>query len=134
MNIESLNNEGFSAKEIAEKLDISRQKVSAELKKLEKLEVEVLPVDEGIRVFTASEYAEYSKSQGRNSYGGEYGVPVKATVEELRAYINSGWKPSMLMEKWQYTEEMMVKLVHKLSKAELRAKAIVVNFKNDFFR
>lgn len=83
---------------------------------------------------TQPEYEDYSLSAGRTRYGGEKGVKAVATIEELRAYINSNWTPSMLMEKWQFTEEDMEQLVWKLSKAELRDKPIVVNFKNDFFR
>lgn len=86
------------------------------------------------KTFTAEEYGDYSVKNGRTRYGNVKGVKVKATIEELRAYINSHWTPSMLMEKWQFTEDELTQLVWKLSRAELRDKPVKVNFKNDFFR
>jgi len=99
------------------------------------LEGEVITKPEKfMATMTQPEYEEYSLAAGRTRYGGEKGVKVVATIEELRAYINSHWTPSMLMEKWQMTEKEMTQLVWKLSKAELRDRPIKVNFKNDFFR
>ena len=99
------------------------------------LEGEVITKPEKfMATMTQPEYEEYSLAAGRTRYGGEKGVKVNATIEELRAYINSHWTPSMLMEKWQMTEEELKQLVWKLSKAELRDRPIKVNFKNDFFR
>jgi len=86
------------------------------------------------KTYTAEEYGDYSAANGRTRYGNEKGVKVKATIEELRAYINSHWTPKMLMEKWQMNEEELKQLVWKLSRAELRDKPVKVNFKNDFFR
>ena len=133
MTIESLNNEGFAPKDIAEKMELSIQKVNAEIKKIKEV-VKTEVVKSKIQTFTAEEYGRYSIANGRTKYGGEKGVKVNTTIEELRAFINSGWKPSMLLEKWQYSEEEMKQLVWALSKAELRDKPIVCNFKQDFFR
>jgi len=136
MTIESLNNEGFTPKEIAEKLELTPQKVGVELKKLkegDKPKKKDKP-EKLFQTFTSVEYEMYSLKNGRTRYGGEKGVKVKATIEELRAFINSGWKPSMLIEKWQFTEKELTQLVWKLSKAELRDKPIACNFKQDFFR
>jgi len=138
MNIESLHKEGFTPTEIAEKMNLTPQKVGVELKKIKKAaegeQKKEVVVSDGIQTFTAEEYAKHSLKNGRTRYGGEKGVKVKATIEELRAFINSGWKPSMLMEKWQFTAKEMEQLVWKLSKAELRDKPIVCNIKQDFFR
>ncbi len=132
-----MGKEGFSNKEIANTLSTEDEKVTyqAVAKVIKENEVIVPEIIVGtISVRTASEYAEYSKGQGRTSYGGEVGVETKPTIEELRAYINSHWKPSMLMEKWQFTEAKLMALVHKLSRKELRDKPVICNFKQDFFR
>lgn len=91
-------------------------------------------VGSGPVVRTAEEYAEYSLANGRTRFGGEKGVKVEATIEELRALINSKWKPSMIMEKFQIDEEELKQLVWALSKRELRDKPIHFDIKNDFFR
>ena len=139
-----LKGEGLRPKEIAEKISTEEDQITyQEVVKLVKehdlakkaLEGEVVAKPEKFSAtMTQPEYEEYSLANGRTRYGGEKGVKVAATIEELRAYINSHWTPSMLMEKWQFTEEELKQLVWKLSKAELRDKPIVVNFKNDFFR
>ena len=104
----------------------------------EKKEVSIAPIEGevvgNIRVFDAEEYAEYSIANGRTRYGGVKGVKVNATVEELRALINSNWKPSMVMEKWQMDDEELQQLVWALSQKELRDKPIKLDIKNDFFR
>ena len=143
--ITQLKNEGFSNKEIADKLSTEEEPlVHQNITKIIKdntaiatqvLQGEVVTNPEKFsRTFTQPEYEEYSLANGRTRYGGEKGVKVVATIEELRAYINSHWTPSMLMEKWQMNEDEMTQLVWRLSKAELRDKPVKVNFKNDFFR
>ena len=137
--IVQLSKEGLSNKEIAERVSTEDDKVSyqavAKIVKDNEPEVIIPEIVVGtISVRTASEYAAYSKAQGRTSYGGEVGVETKPTIEELRAYINSKWTPSMLMEKWQYTQAKLVQLVHALSRKELRDKPIKCNFKQDTFR
>lgn len=91
-------------------------------------------VSSGIQVMSAEEYMEYSKANGRTAFGGEKGVKIDASVEELRALINSKWKPSMVMEKFQWDEEDLKQKVWALSKKELREKPIHFDVKNDFFR
>jgi len=87
-----------------------------------------------IKTFTAEQYGDYSKANGRTRDGGKVGKLVPATKEMLRAYISSGWTPNMLKEKWQMNNFQLVTLVHELAKAELRDRAPTVNFKQDFFR
>jgi len=87
-----------------------------------------------IKTFTAEQYGNYSEENGRTRDGGKVGKLVPATKEMLRAYISSGWTPNMLKAKWQMNDFQLVTLVHKLAKAELRDRAPVVNFKQDFFR
>ena len=135
--IVQMSKEGFSNKEIAEKVSTEEDKVSYQaVAKIVKENEVIIPevVEAGIVVRTASEYAEYSKANGRTSYGGEQGVETKPTIEELRAYINSHWTPSMLMEKWQFSQAKLVALVHKLSRKELRDVPVKCNFKMDTFR
>lgn len=137
--IMQLSREGFSNKEIAEKLSTEDDKISyqavAKVIKANTIEPdEIIDAPVGIQTFTAEEYGDYSEANGRTRYGGEKGVKVNATVEELRAYINSGWKPSMLLEKWQMTEEELKQLTWALAKSELRDKEPVINYKQDFFR
>lgn len=95
-------------------------------------EVEV--ITGGVITRTAEEYAEYSLANGRTRYGGEIGVKVEFTSEELRGLINSGWKPSMIKEKYQIDDEELKQAVWALSKKELRDKPIHFDIKNDFFR
>jgi len=134
--------EGFTNKEIAEKLGTEENpltyqavgKIIKDNTPAEPLEVEVIDAPQGIQTFTAEEYGDYSKKNGRTRYGGEKGVKVDATIEMLRAYINSGWKPSMLLEMWQLSEEELKQLTWKLAKAELRDRQPTINYKQDFFR
>ncbi len=134
--------EGFSNKEIAEKLGteelpLTYQAVGKIIKdNTPKVTLEVAEIKPA-RVFktmTSTEYEEYSLANGLTRYGGEKGLKVNATIEELRAYINSGWKPSMLREKWQMSEEELKQLTWKLAKAELRDRQPTINYKQDFFR
>ena len=134
-----LSNEGFSNKEIAasigtEDKPLTYQAVAGIVKANKPEAVKAEVVKTGIQTRTAEEYAEYSLSQGRTRYGGEKGVKVVATIEEMRALVNSGWKPSMLLEKWQMDEDELTQLTWKLAKAELRDRQPTVNFKQDFFR
>lgn len=135
-----MNKEGFSNKEIAEKLGTEEEPLTYQaVAKMIKgsapkaLEVDIIPAKE-FKTMTAEEYEEYSLANGRTRYGGEKGVKVDATIEELRAYINSGWKPSMLLEKWQMSEEELKQLTWALARRELRDKQPTINFKQDFFR
>lgn len=136
-----LNLEGFKPGEIAKKInedaeegvdEITHQAVSKIIKE-NAPKVEVTLVGK-MQTFTASEYEEYSLANGRTRYGGEKGVKVNATIEELRAYINSGWTPNMLLEKWQMTKEELKQLTWRLAKAELRDKKPTINYERDFFR
>lgn len=150
-----LKTEGFTNKEIAEKLSVEGEepltyqmigkiikdntpkdttpKVVTKKSKAVKGKVVDKP-QKFFKTMTQPEYEEYSLANGRTRYGGEKGVKVNATIEELRAYINSGWKPSMLLEKWQMTEEELKQLTWKLAKAELRDRQPTINYKQDFFR
>ena len=134
-----LKNEGFTPSEIAAKLSVEGEKplthqaITKIVKDNTTPAVVVAPVKMAATMST-EEYQEYSVANGRTRYGGEKGVKVDASIEELRAYINSGWKPSMLLEKWQMTEEELKQLTWKLAKAELRDRQPTVNYKQDFFR
>jgi len=138
-----MKKEGFSNKEIAEKLSteelpLTYQAVGKVIKdNTPSVPAEVVPaevVPTGIQTFSAEEYGDYSVKNGRTRYGGEKGVKVEATIEMLRAYINSGWKPTMLQEMWQMTEKELIQLTWRLAKSELRDREPTVNFKQDFFR
>ena len=133
--ITQMKNEGFSNKEIADKLSTEEEPLTYQaVAKIIRDTVEVLPAKQGIQTFTAEEYGDYSVGKGRTRYGGVKGVKVDATIEMLRAYISSNWKPSMLKEMWQLSEEELTQLTWKLAKAELRDRQPTVNFKQDFFR
>lgn len=143
-----MTKEGFKPSEIAAKLNeglgededkITHQAVSKvirdnALKDETKQPAALVLPPQGIQTMTAEEYGKYSEKHGRTRYGGEKGVKVNATIEMLRAYLNSGWKPSMLMEMWQLSEEEFKQLVWRLAKAELRDREPTINFKQDFIR
>lgn len=97
------------------------------------VEAEIVPSKE-VHVMKAEEYMKYSKDNGRTAFGGKIGEKLDCSVEALRAYINSGWKPSMIMEKYQIDEKELEQLVWKLSKRELREKPIAFSVKHDVFR
>ena len=135
----AMKNEGFTNKEIAEKLSteeepLTYQAIGKLIKDNAPAETKAVVVKIGIKTMTAEEYGIYSEANGRTKWGGEKGVKVEATIEMLRAYINSGWKPSMLKEMWQMTEKELTQLTWRLAKAELRDRQPTVNFKQDFFR
>ena len=136
--IVQMNKEGFSNKEIAEKLGTEEEPLTyqavAKIVKENKVESVAVSVVGTISTRTAEEYEKYSLSQGRTSMGGEIGVRIEASKEDLRAKINSGWKPSMFLEKWQMTEEELKQLTWALAKSELRDRQPVINYKQDFFR
>lgn len=136
--IVQMNKEGFSNKEIAEKLGTEEEPLTyqavAKIIKENKVESVAVSVVGTISTRTAEEYEKYSLSQGRTSMGGEIGVKVEASKEDLRAKINSGWKPSMFLEKWQMSEEELKQLTWALAKSELRDREPVINYKQDFFR
>ncbi len=86
--IVEMSKEGFTNKEIANTLSTDDDKISYQaVAKIVKANEVIVPevVVGTISVRTASEYAEYSKANGRTSYGGEVGVETKPTIEELRA-------------------------------------------------
>jgi hypothetical protein len=87
----------------------------------------------GPQVMSAPDYMEYSKKNGRTAFGGKKGEKIKCSVEELRAYINASWKPSMVMEKYQLDEDEFKSLVFNLSKKELRDVPIKYSLKQDLF-
>lgn len=133
----AMTNEGFKPKEIAEKLGteeepLSHQAITKIIK--DNTPTKSVVVKSGIKTMTAEEYGIYSEANGRTKWGGEKGVKVEASIEMLRAYISSGWKPSMLKEMWQMTEKELTQLTWRLAKAELRDREPTVNFKQDFFR
>lgn len=84
-----------------------------------------------IAVLSASEYAEYSEANGRH-FGRKRGEKTVCSIEELRALINSGWKPSMIMRKHGINEEEFKQLVWKLSKSELRDRPLKFSIEQDF--
>jgi len=131
-----MNKEGFSNKEIVEKLSTEDAPLTVRQvgKVIKENPIEKDTVKKGCLTFTATEYGDYSEANGRTRYGGEKGVKVDATIEMLRSYVNSGWKPSMLLEMWQMSEKELTQLAWRLAKAELRDREPVVNFKQDFFR
>lgn len=95
---------------------------------------EVADAGNKITIRTAEDYFEYQKSQGRTAFGGKIGEKIPISVEELRAYINSKWTPSMVMEKYQLTVDDLQQAVWKLSKKELREKPISFNIKHNVFK
>ena len=133
-----LSNEGLAPAEIGEKLGLSAQKVGSMLKAAkqtlvpEVLEGEV--VSETITIRTAQEYMDYSEGQGRTKFGGEKGKKIKCSTEECRSYINAGWKPSLIMEKYQLDADDFQQLIWSLSKKELRDRPIGYDLKHDIFR
>jgi len=92
-------------------------------------------VSKGVQVMSAQEYEDYSVENGRTRFGGEKGKEIPCTIEELRAYINSKWKPSDIMEKYQMPVEKFEQLVMQLSVTEMRPKSqrIKYNLKADVF-
>lgn len=88
-------------------------------------------VGKGIHVMTAEEYEKYSLENGRTRFGGKKGEKRTCTIEELRAYINSKWTPSRIMEKYQIDEKEFEQLVMKLSVTEMREKAQRIRYNLD---
>lgn len=84
-----------------------------------------------ITIMTTAEYAEYSEANDRY-YGRKRGEKTICTIEELRALINSGWKPSMVMRKHGIDADEFQQLVWKLSKAELRDRPLKFSIEQDF--
>lgn len=146
--INELLAQGLSKKEAGEQLGISAQKVGLILKSdndREVLtgEVEVPPshfadtyeqVENGnIAVLTPTEYQEYSKANGKFE-GRPLNKKIKPTIEELRALINAGHKPSYMMNKWGLDAEEFKALVWKLSKKELREVPLRFDLKQDYIQ
>ena len=125
--------QGFKPAEIGEQVGISAQKVGSIIKKASTA-VAGEVVKTGIQTMSSEEYMEYSRANGRTGYGGEIGVKYDCSIEDLRAKINSNWKPSMVMEKYQIDEEELKQLVWSLSKKELRDVPVKFDIKHDYFR
>ena len=68
---------------------------------------------------TAKVYLDRHKKAG-TPYGRQPGQVTKLTTEELRVLINANWTPDMVKEKHGLDAEGLAKVVHKLSKEELR--------------
>lgn len=148
--IKTLLAEGKSKTEIGEQFGISATKVGLILKEADKAATKVEPTKEvpastfavtyaetevndnsKVVILTASEYEKYSKANGR-VMGRKKGVKTVCSIEELRALVNSGWTPSMVMEKHGMTEDDFKQLVWKLSKSELRDRPLKFSFEKDF--
>ncbi len=80
----------------------------------------------GCKIFKGNEYTEDLKRRGIT-------ITSKFDIETLRAFINSDWSPSMVMDKFGLTKEDLQSYVYKLSKKELREVPIKLNFKRDIF-
>jgi len=82
---------------------------------------------EGCKVFYGNEYTEDLLRRGIK-------IVSKFDIETLRAFINSDWSPSMVMEKFGLTEAQLQSYVWKLSEEELRGdKPIKLDFRRDVF-
>lgn len=137
---------GMSKTEAGEELGLSPQKVGMILKSSTQIVESEIGVPAGkfakefdqaenskITIMTAEEYGEYSKANGRFE-GRKKGQKTEATIEELRALINSGRKPQYMMAKWGLDEEEFKDLVWKLSKRELRDKPLRFDIQRDFIQ
>jgi hypothetical protein len=109
-----------ASKDIAEIADRDFEIVGGQIKGL------------NIKVMTPDEYRAYSAENGL-VMGRRPNQKTQCSIEELRALINSNWKPSMVMEKHGITPEELKQLVWKLSKKELRDKPIKFSIEGDFF-
>ena len=88
----------------------------------------------GAVTMTTTEYAEYSKANGRNMGRAEGQVTV-LTTQELRVLLNASWKPSMIIEKHGISKEKLQQVVWGLSEEELRGKRpIEIDFDADMFK
>ena len=76
-------------------------------------------VGKNIKTMTTSEYAEYSKKNGR-IMGREEGTKTVLTTQELRVLINSNWTPEMVKEKHGLNDSDLTQVVFRLSKEERR--------------
>ena len=84
-----------------------------------------------ITILTATEYAEYSKANGR-VMGRKVGQKTKCSIEELRALINSKWTPKQIIAKHGMSDEDFKQLVWSLSKQELRDRPLKFDISQDF--
>jgi hypothetical protein len=137
---------GMSKTEVGEEFGLSPQKIGMILKSSAPVVESDIEVPAGkfakefeqsetgkITIMTAEEYGDYSKANGRFE-GRKKGQKTEATIEELRALINSGRKPQYMMDKWGLDEEEFKDLVWKLSKRELRDKPLRFDIKRDFIQ
>ena len=153
--INELLDNGMTKKEAGVELGISAQKVGAILAKSDvtkfkeaPLEVEILDgtspseftmtygnegisENEGIHIFTAQEYADYSAANGRFE-GRRKGQKTIPTIEDLRSLINAQKKPKYVMDKFGINAEEFKQLVWKLSKAELRGRPLKFDISQDY--
>lgn len=149
-DIQKLLDDGLTKTQIGEQYGISAQKVgmilaSASTSAVKTEVVEEIPPsafaktyvqdemteNSKITIMTAGEYKEYSEANGRH-WGRRKGRKTKATIEELRALINSGWKPSMIINKHGMDAEEFKQLVWQLSKKELRDRPLKFSIEQDF--
>ncbi len=81
----------------------------------------------GCKVFYGNEYTEDLIKRGIK-------IESKFDIETLRAFINSDWSPSMVMEKFGLTKQQLQSYVWRLSEEELRGdRPIKLDFNRDLF-
>lgn len=151
--IQTLLDKGNSKTEIGQEFGISAQKVgmilaAANDKSTDKKVREEIPAsafakeysqsdlldgndNSKVVIMTAGEYKEYSEANGRH-WGRKEGKKTKCSIEELRALINSGWKPSMIIDKHGINADEFKQLVWALSQRELRDKPLKYSLEQDF--
>ena len=94
---------------------------------------DVVEQNDGIMTMSATEYGEYSKANGR-FFGRNPEEKTECSIEELRALINSGWTPKMIMEKHGIDSEEFKQLVWSLSKREMREKPIAYSIERNYIK
>jgi len=99
-------------------MDKLRELVNGESKMSEKTEVQAVGT---LRTFSTTEYAEYSKANGR-TMGRKDGEKTKLSSQELRVLINSKWSPREIMDKHGIDENELQSVINVLSMEELRGK------------
>jgi len=127
------NSELIKTKEALAHSKESEARLMADIEKMEAEDSVIVDgqiVGNASMVFTPTEYAAWCKQNG-TIMGRKPGEKTKATIEELRAYINSGWTPSMFMEKHGLSAEDFKQLVWKLSKREMRDRPIRYSIERD---
>ena len=79
--------------------------------------------DGGIKVMSPTEYAEYSKANGRHM-GRVLGTKTKLTTEELRVLINESYTPEQVKDKHGIDDAELEQVVWRLSTEERLDKPI----------